>query len=298
MRKAFIAALAVLLAFVVGACSTVSTSASEVALQYEGGAFDSSAYFACFGDSTKEYNDVGDNHYYYPTGQRDFSFSNDEGKHADSAALTATTKNLQDVKVEGTVKFTMKLSCEPFKDPSGKSWPGGTAQMFHELYGAKAQAYNEDGGQAYGQGWSNLLNEYLGFAVDQSVDDATLTLTLDELRAGDGVKVRWQNQAKDNLTRAVKSLTGGVEIFKITEVLLQRPGVNPKIADAEAQRQASQILADASGIDRKTAETWPGGITAYLEYKRQQALNEAIKDGKIKVIPVPYGSDVVVQPGG
>lgn len=298
MKRFGIAVLTALMALTFTACATMSTSASEVALQYEGGPIDSSSYYECFGGGTKEHNDVGDVHYYYPVGQRDFSFSSDEKKGADSAALTATTKDLQEVKVEGTVKFTLNLTCEEFKDPSGKIWPGGTAQFFHEIFGSKHQAYNNDGGQAYGEGWSKLLREYVGFAVDQTVDNATLTLTLDELRASESAKTGWQGAVQKNLTEAVKKLTGGVEVFRINTVLLQRPGVNPKISDALAEKQAAQIVADASSIDAQAASTWPGGISAYLEYKRQQALNEAIKDGKIKVIPVPYGSDVLVQPGG
>lgn len=283
------------LGLVAAACSTVSTSASEVALQYEGGPFDSSSYFACFGGGTKAHNDAEDVHYYYPTGQRDFSFGDGEG--LDSAALTSTTSNAQEIKVTGTVKFTMRLSCDEFTDPSGKKWPGGTAQYFHELYGSKDRAYNEEGGQGYGDGWSKMLRQYMGFAVDRVVDDNALAFTLDELNVDRGKKVQWEDTVQEALPDVLKAMTGGVEVFRINEVLLQRPGVNAKIADALSEKQAAVIRAEAVEIDKTAAVGFPGGIAGYQAYQQQQAVNEAIKSGKVRVIPIPAGSPVIIGEG-
>lgn len=60
MKSKLLALILGLFVLVGTACATVSTSASEIALQYEGGPFDSSAYHDCFNGGTKEYNDVGD----------------------------------------------------------------------------------------------------------------------------------------------------------------------------------------------------------------------------------------------
>lgn len=281
--------------FALAACSSVAAGASEVALQYEGGPIDSPAYYACFTGGTKEYNDMEDVHYYYPIGQRDFSFGTEKG--LDSAALTSTTSNAQEIKVTGTVKFTMNLSCAPFKDPSGKTWPGGTTQYFHELFGSKDQAYNTEGGQGYGDGWSKMLRQYVGFAVDRAVDDQALAFTLDQLNVGRVEKNTWEDGVQKALPNILKSMTGGVELFRINDVLLQRPGLNPTIANALAEKQAAQVRAEAVEIDKTAAANFPGGITAYIAYQQQQAVNEAIKSGKVQVLPVPQGSPVIVQGG-
>jgi hypothetical protein len=292
-RVAVVITAFIALLLAVAGCSSVSTSASEVALQYEGGPIDSSAYYDCFGGGTKEYNDAEDVHYYYPTGQRDFSFGDARG--LDSAALTSTTKNAQEIKVTGTVKFTMNLSCSEFKDSSGKTWPGGTAQYFHELFGSKDRAYNTEGGRGYGDGWSKMLQQYMGFGVDREVDDEALAYTLDELNVDRAKKDQWENAVARGLPATLKAMTGGVEIFKINEVLLQRPGVRSEIADAQAAKQAAQIRAEAVGIDQEAALSFPGGIVAYQAYQQQQAINEAIKSGKVKVLPIPAGSPVIVN---
>jgi hypothetical protein len=292
-----ITALVVGAAAVLTACSTVSTSASELALQYGGGMWDSENFVSCFNPGYKSTtNSGGDTYKYYPVGQRDFSFGDDKG--LDSAALTATTQDTQAIKVTGTVKFTMNISCTPFTDPTGKKWPGGTAQYFHEIYGSKDGAFNEDGNQPTSAGWSSMLRQYMGFAVDREVDDGSITLTLNDLITSAAKKDAWENSVQESLPRTLKQLTGGVEIFRITEVLLQRPGVSPKIADAQDEKAAAVIRAQAADVDKKAAANFPGGVAGYQAYQQQQAINEAIKSGKVKVIPIPAGSPVIVNPEG
>jgi hypothetical protein len=275
-------------------CSTVSTGASEVALEYGGGAFDSPSFVKCFNGGYKSTTEgASDTYKYYPTGQRDFSFGDDKG--LDSAALTSTTRDSQEVKVTGTVKFVMNLSCKPFKDATGKTWPGGTAQYFHEVYGDKDHAYNDEGSKPVGDGWTKMLRQYMGFAIDREVDDNALNFQLTELNTDRTAKDKWEDEVKKGLPATLKSMTGGVEVFRINDVLLQRPGVRPEIADANAEKQAAQIRADAVEIDKTAAANFPGGIAGYQAYQQQQAVNEAIKAGKVKVIPIPQGSPVIVS---
>lgn len=281
------------------ACSYVTTGASEVALQYEGGVVESRSFYECFSGSARDAQDWGDYQYYYPTGGRDFTFSG--AKTADTAPLTAVSKDTQQLRVTGTVKFSMTLSCAKFTDPDGKEWPGGTAQYFHEKFGTKDPSkpvYNEAGNEAYGEGWSNFLEQYVGFAVDRIVDDNALNYTLTELRTDATSRAAWEADVRTKLPDMLKKLTGGVSVFKVTEVILQQPEVRKEIADAEAQRQAAQIVADAAKIDQEAAASFPGGIDGYLEYKRQQSVNKAIESGKVQVIPIPDGSPIIVQPGG
>jgi hypothetical protein len=291
-----IVGLALLAGTAATACSTVSTGASEVALQYAAGPFDSRAYVSCFGGSTLERNDVNDDHYYYPTGQRDFSFGGD-GNGKDAAGITSTSKDGQEIGISGTVKITMQLSCQEFTDPTGKKWPGGTAQFFHEKIGSKdpsKPAYNTDGSSSYGEGWSRMLAEYLGFAVNDALDNETTSFTLDELTLKADQKNTWQAAVKNGLPKTLKELTFDVEVFRVESVLLEKPGVRADIADARAAKIAAQEQVNASNVIAERAKTWPGGLAAYQEFLREQAVNRAIESGKIKAVPVPYGSPVIV----
>lgn len=292
-------------ALVLTGCSTVATGAQEVALEYGGGAFDSPNFVKCFSNGYKSTTEGAEDVYrYYPTGQRDFSFG--QGKGLDSAALTSTAKGAIALQVEGTVKFTMRLSCDEFvqKDADGKkikTWPGGTAQFFHELIGTKdfdgKFAYNEEGSQPTGDGWRLMLRQYMGFAVSRTVDDSALGFTREELTTDPTAKDAWEKAVLRALPAVLQEMTGGVEVFKIDAVLLQRPDVPKAIADANTEAEAATIRAKATKTDQETAANFPGGMEAWSRYQAQQAQNEALKIAaeKGQVIPVPYGSPIIVQ---
>jgi len=61
---------------------------------------------------------------------------------------------------------------------------------------------------------------------------------------------------------------------------------------------------EAARQEAKTAEqiqaaaaNFPGGIAAYQQFQQQQAVNDAIRSGNVKVLPVPQGSPIIL-PGG
>jgi hypothetical protein len=45
---------------------------------------------------------------------------------------------------------------------------------------------------------------------------------------------------------------------------------------------------------QKLAAGFPGGINGYLDYQQKQAVNKAIADGRVQVLPIPFGSSVIV----
>lgn len=277
----------------VAGCSVANTTAADVALQYEGGPFDSKAYYACIPSATREINDAEDTHVYYPAGQRDFTFGNAAGM--DSAALTSTTRDSQEISVSGTIKFTLNTSCKPFTDPSGKHWPGGVLQFFHELIGMKYSAANEEGGKPTGEGWNRMVRNYIGAALDRATDNEALNYDWQKLYSDTATKAKWEEDVLKQLPAVLKSLTQGVNVFKINAVLLQKPGIAPKLADGLSEKQAAQLRAEAADVDKQAAANFPGGIDGYQHYQQQQAINEAIKSGKVKVLPVPQGSPVIVE---
>lgn len=293
-----LAALAALLLAVLAmaGCSIANTNGAEAALHYEDGWLaEGKAFEFCVPANTYEVGGVHDRNLYYPAGQRDFSFSNNKG--ADSAALSSTTKDAQEISVTGTVKFTLNADCGEFKDPSGKVWPGGKLQFFHELIGLKYQAYNEEGGLPTSAGWDQMLTNYVGAAIDRAADNEALKYNLLDLYSNADVKASWEKDVLEQLPKTLNALTQGVDLFTINTVLLQKPTVAAKIADGLSEQQAARLRASAVDIDKEAAANFPGGITAYQAYQQQQAINEAIKSGKVTVLPVPQGSPVIVSPG-
>lgn len=287
-------ALFAVIAVLVTGCSIANTTASEVALQYGAGVLDSRTFVACIPAATREINDVADDHYYYPAGQRDFTFSNQDG--TDSAALTSTTKDAQEITVMGTVKFTLDTSCTAFTDPSGKTWPGGKIQMFHELIAQKYTAAPLDGGQQMQSGWLGVLRNYLGAALDRATDNEALKYGWQQLYTDIAAKAQWEQDVLNQLPAVLRSLTLDVDVFQINAVLLQKPTIAPQLQAGLTEKQAAELRAQAVDVDRRVADSFPGGMAAYQAYQQQQAVNQAIKEGKVQVLPVPQGSPVIVQP--
>lgn len=295
MKKFALLIGALFMALVASGCSIANTNGAESALHYEGGWLaEGKGFEFCVPENTYETGGVHDDNLYYPVGQRDFTFNKDEG--SDSAPLTSTTKDSLEIEVTGTVKFTLLADCTPFKDPSGREWPGGKLQMFHELIGLKYQAFNEEGGEPTNGGWSQLLRNYVGAAIDRASDDSALKYDLLKLYSDASTKNAWTADVKKQIPNILKSLTQGVDLFRVDAVVLQKPGVPGKVKDGLTEKTAAQLRADAVKVDQEAAKNFPGGIDAYLEYQKQQAVNEAIKSGKVQVLPVPQGSPIIVQP--
>lgn len=280
-------------ALAASACSIASTTASEVALQYGAGPFDSKTFVKCVPSGTRQQNDINDDHYYYPAGQRDFTFSSGEG--VDSAPLTSTTSDAQEISVSGTIKFTLTTDCAEFTDPSGKKWPGGKLQMFHELIAAKYDAAPTDGGEAMKGGWAALLRNYVGAAVDRATDNEALKFAWLDLYTKTEAKAAWEQAVLKQIPDILKTLTQGVDLIKIDAVLLQKPGIQPGLVSGLTDKQAAELRSQAVEVDKNAAKDFPGGIQAYQAYQQQQAVNQAIKDGKVSVLPIPAGSPVIVD---
>jgi hypothetical protein len=194
------------------------------------------------------------------------------------------------------VKFTLSTDCSPFTDPSGKEWPGGKLQMFHELIAFKYDAAPVDGGEQMKGGWDELLRNYVGAALDRAVDNEALKYPWQKLYTDAATKARWEKDVLQQLPETLKSLTQGVDLITVNSVLLQKPGIQPQLVQGLTDKQAAELRKQAADVDKQAAANFPGGIAGYQAYQQQQAVNEAIKAGKVQVLPVPSGSPIIVQP--
>ena len=292
MRTRALAPSLLIPALLLAGCSIANPTSSEVSLQYGAGPFDSRKFVEC--ETARDVSDVNDDHYYYPSGQRDFTFGDGEG--LDAAALTSTTQDSQEIKVTGTVKFTLNTDCAQFTDPTGKVWPGGKLQMFHELIAYKYEAAPTDGGEQMEGGWSELLRNYVGAALDRATDNEALKYPWQKLYTDTAAKAQWEKDVLEQLPDILRSLTQGVDLITINSVLLQKPGIQAALVQGLTEKQAAELRGQAVEVDKQAAASFPGGIVAYQQYQQQQAVNQAIKDGKVQVLPVPQGSPVIVSP--
>lgn len=279
---------------VLAGCSIGNTAPDQVALHYRAGPFDSRTFVDCTSPGTRNVDDVNDDHFYYPAGQRDYTFSPDSG--ADSAPLTSTTQDSQEIQVTGTVKFSLNTDCTPFTDHDGKQWPGGRLQMFHELIANKYSAAPTDDGTPMTAGWTTLLRNYVGAAVDRASDNEALKYGWQALYTNTATKAGWERDVLAQVPTVLKGLTGGEDLFTISGIVLQKPGIAPALQAGLTDRQAAELRSQAADVDKQAAASFPNGIAGYQAYQQQQAVNEAIKSGRVQVLPVPQGSGVIVSP--
>lgn len=121
---------------VVAGCSIANPTSSEVSLQYGSGPFDSRKFVEC--ETDRDVSDVNDDHYYYPSGQRD------------DAAPT-------------------------------------------------------DGGEQMLEGWSALLRNYVGAAMDRATDNEALKYPWQKLYTDAPSKAQWERDVLAHLPKPRRS---------------------------------------------------------------------------------------------
>jgi hypothetical protein len=301
-------ALVALLAVLVG-CSVGNPDASQISLQYGGGDWDNRAFVEC--EKTHDYSDPNDVHYYYPIGQRDYTFRSDPrdpnkpAEGADAPSFTSTSKDpdtgqLIQLRVSGTLKFTLDTSCEKWTDPATKKeWPGGLIQFFHETIAKDAAPTNNDESHDMKPGWRATLIQTVGAGTESAVDSKALAYSWTALYGDDGARQAWTADAFKLIKERTERLTGGAPVFIFNGLQLDQPDVPQNLLDGIAQKQAAQLKADAVKIDENAAGGFQGGIVGYRQDQLtqaqidvQKALAAAINNGKITPTVIQGGNGV------
>lgn len=272
-------------------CSVADTSASQVATHYSNGPFSSRAFQDCIDKSTLKYQGAFDDHYYFPLGQRTLIF----GPGGDFPSLTITSNDGQVMEVNANLTFHLNTSCEPYTDKGGKVWPGGILQKFQETIAAQDSAYSTDGGEEPGPGWDKALAKYLAAPTERGVSNEALGFGWYPLFTDPVSKANWETKSKEEIPKLVLEQTGE-PYFIIDGILLQKPVPSAGLQTELSNNQAARLRANTAATDQAAAVNFPGGIAAYIAYQGQLAVNKAIADGKVQILPVPQGSPVIVSP--
>lgn len=276
-------------------CSNMETQADEQGIRYEGGVLFAQApeFKECQAPAKQTYGDAGDGTYIYPAGQRTFKFSNDPGSDAPPLTVSAPAPGGGQpisMSVSGLVTFTANLAdCEAFR-------------KFHEQIGRKYEAWTPEG-------WAKMIGVYVKDPTDRAADNEALRFDWVQLSSNADAKAGWEQAvakaiqgepAKDGQAAKpglIEQLAGG-PYFQINSVLLQRPELPAEVSTAIAQTEAARQQAQTAEQVKAAAANFPGGVVAYQAYLQQQAVNDAIRSGQVKVLPIPQGSPIIVNPGG
>lgn len=254
-------------------CSTIDNAPDTQALNYNHNLASAPEFAACYGPSEHAFKAITDDNYSYPAGQRVYAFQPEGG---DGAIFNVTTKDGVTLGVEGAVRFALTSDCD-------------TLREFHEKVGLRMKAYDDEG-------WVEFLRVYLRAPINRALTDATQGKSWADIYGNPGAKAEWEKEVARILPSYVAQTIGGDYItdFKVT---LQKPVLPADLEKAlldtqtavqqnkaQAERNA-QITTELDSIRELTAVL---GTDGYLVY-------QAIKDGRIQVMPVPDGSGIVVN---
>lgn len=290
MRKTLMLVVAALVAaLAMTGCTSMSTNPDEVGLVYNAGPISNTQFDICVPSGTKEWDGPSDKHIAYPSGQRTFRFDADKG--ADRGLLNVNTKDPIELGVSGVVAFELK-------GPKSATDKEGCAllQAFHEKIGNKYQPAVDD--SKVTEEWIKFLNDYLGVALKRALSDATQVIGWAPLYTDTAEKAKWEKKVLELLPIYVKQAMGG-DYLKINSVTIQKPDLPDDLAASIRKVQVAIQDNKAQGERNNQIDTELESIRELVKVLGPEGYNvyQAIKEGKISVLPIPQGSGVVVNPG-
>jgi hypothetical protein len=299
MKRATLAISALAAVAVTAGCTLVSPNPQAQGLNYSDGPIEGKAFVECSTSGEKNADDAFNDHYFYPKGQRTFAFSNDKG--ADSKPLSVATKDSVELVARGTVTFHLNVSCKEYTDSDGTKWPGGRMQKFHEQFGSKKYdgqvAYSEDEDESNGgPGWQGFVNVYVKSVVERAMDSEGTRYPWPDLYANADKRQLWEQAVVKAVPKLIAEELGG-DLLIVDSIVIQKPDVPPALRTELENNEAARLAAQTAETNKTAAKSWPGGIEAYLAYQRAIAVTKAIESGKVKILPIPEGSPVIVSPG-
>lgn len=272
MRKIALVSAVLAGALTMTACSTVSTEPDQQALRYSDPAMGAKEFQQHYGPSQFDMNSLMNKGYVYPAGQRVYAFQHEGG---DTGVLTPTTKDGVTLQVEGAVRFALT------DDPQ-------ELQQFHEKIGLRMKAYEDEG-------WREFLKVYLRAPINRALTDATQGLEWSEIYSNPEVKAAWERRVAELLPQYVQQAIGGDYVGQF-QVTLQKPilpeDLENALKDAQVavqqnraqEERNAQVLTETESIRPLVEILGPEGYNVY----------QAIKDGRIQILPIPAGADLAV----
>lgn len=273
-------------------CSEADTAPNTTGMNIANGPFSAATVSGCVPPSTLKYEGAFDDQVYFPEGQRPLNFSNDP--NADFPPLSITTNDSVVLPINAVVTFHLNTSCKPYTDANGVYWPYGILQKFYSQVALQDQAFATHGDQEPGPGWDKMLATRIAAPIERAISNQALNFSSTQLTTDPAAKALWEQQVMAEIPKVVKQVTGE-DYLLVDGVLIQKPGIPANVQAELLNKKAAEIRAQTSTIDQQAAANFPGGLTGYLAYLGQQAVNKAIADGKAQIVVNGGGSPLIVN---
>lgn len=299
LRTALVGALA---ALTLAGCSVADPNPSEVGLKYNGGSFSNQQFLGCIAPGTRDVSGPSNSLFYYPHGTRTYNFAvGSDGRPAagaDEGAILVNTKNNIQMRVTGSITFTLNESCEPFTDSNKHFWPGGMLQKFHDTIGRSHNMFATDTGADFSaqSGWGTGLNLFLGGPAGKALNNAGLAYNWQDLYGNLDLRNAFVRAAEADIKALIKQQAGD-DFFLIQNVQVDQPEPPDSTIEQMNTLQNQALANQTAQQTQQLAANFPGGLQGYQQYQQQLAVNQAIKDGHVPVLLIPQGSPIMANVG-
>ena len=299
--KKFWAFVGAFMLLFVAACGEVGeTGPNEVAVHAEDGEFTAEQIKDCLPPSTRERMGMGDQFYYYPNDQRTWDFTG--GDKSESGPIEVTDKDGVVLRVPGTLTFVLNTDCDVLKD-------------FHQRIGIKHSAYGLD------EGWTDALRLYIAQPLEKAIDQASQDYTWRQLLQDQSIRDEWETKVGELTRQFSASQSGGDKDYFCSpsytgegdcgsfNLEIQKPippeSVSNALAETAAEVERNQQALAAQQRINTEAETLAslvavlgqdGAISYQVQQQQLSILQNAITEGKVPIMPLPYGSNLNVNP--
>jgi hypothetical protein len=260
-RIAALIVMVLVAVFTFSACGFTKDQATDPSyqtLRYAGGDFSGSKFKECLDPGQKIA--TNDKLYAYPTTQRQDVWDSDNynkgTKSADHPDLPLTAKGGVQMNFKVKVDFALNTSCAPVKDNTGKSWPGGVVQAFHELVGKTRGAYfnvGQTGLNAYSSGWLWAMDTYVSTPVIGDLTVQAKQYTPDQLWQDPNVGRKMESALMSRIESEINAgMETDLQFYHIAGIQIYSITPSGDYLDLFKQRQAAKTQAQ-SAKDNKSA---------------------------------------------
>ncbi len=282
-RTATTAAAALLVAAVSSGCA-ITTDTNQRGLDYDYDSWSGEKTLeGCVEPGNRAWQDINDPGVALPADQRSFEFRSDAkdprvpAAGAEATSISVVSKDNLEMAVEGVSTFYLTSDCK-------------TLDKFWRTIGQKYGADSEEG-------WARMLGAYVKQPLDRAVDAAAKKYPWKDLFANPQVKQAWENEVAALAAQFIKE-QAGADYFTGFKFTLQQPQPPQKVRDALAAAQEAVEQNAAQKNRNEQVKTEIQSIKELVDVLGPQGyvLYQAIKDGKVTIVPVPAGSAVNVTP--
>lgn len=275
--------LTVLAVWLFGFTTWFSTDVDQAGLHYSAGPLSSTTYENCIQPSSRVWDGPADIHVAYPSGQRTYDFSSTSSV-PDASPFVVASQDNQELTVSGVVSFYLNTDCDTLRD-------------FHENIGNKFQAFMD--GNTTSQGWRDMLSVYLNQPLQRAMNEATQGRDWKGLYNDPVTKAEWEKQVSELLPQYIKQQTGK-DYFINFSLTLQKPEPSAELLAALRDKQVAVEQNLAQAERNNTIQTEAESISQLVAILGVDGYNvyQAIKDGKVDVMPIPQGSSVIMNSNG